>query len=159
MLAGLAGAAALHSDPAAAAPSHPDPAGQTPDNRACLACHATPGMQTTLSSGETLYLTVDEEVYNASVHGRIGYACVQCHTDISGYPHPALTAATRRDLTLQLYRSCAACHPSMFQATLDSVHQVALGGRQHGGGGLHRLSRRPRRPASSRAEKPNPANL
>jgi hypothetical protein len=83
-------------------------------------------MQTTLASGEGLYLTVDPQVYNDSVHGKMGYACVQCHTDITGYPHPALTAPTHRDLTLELYRSCQACHPTMFQEVLDSVHQKAL---------------------------------
>jgi predicted CXXCH cytochrome family protein len=85
-------------------------------------------MQTTLASGETLYLTVDPAVYNASIHGSKGYACIQCHTDISGFPHPEITAQTARDYTLEMAQSCAGCHPSYYDATLDGVHQQALAG-------------------------------
>lgn len=97
-------------------------------NETCLACHAAPGMRTTLPSGETLVLTVDPEVYAGSVHGRQGYACVQCHTDIRDFPHRPLTAQTRRDVTLLYYQSCARCHQDKYEATLDSVHQKALAG-------------------------------
>ncbi len=95
-------------------------------NETCLACHGNPGMQTTLPSGEILYLTVDPGVYAESVHGKQGYACVQCHTDIRDYPHRPLTAQTRRDVTLLYYQNCARCHQDKYQATLDSVHQQAL---------------------------------
>lgn len=95
-------------------------------NETCLACHATPGMQTTLPSGEILYLTVDPQVYATSVHGQQGYACVQCHTDIRDYPHRPLTAQSRRDVSLLYYQNCARCHQDKYQATLDSVHQKAL---------------------------------
>jgi hypothetical protein len=96
------------------------------DNETCLACHNAPGMQMTLPSGEILYLTVERETYNNSVHGKGGYACVQCHTDITGYPHPPRTVATQREYTLELYRSCIRCHQDKYDATLDSVHQKAL---------------------------------
>jgi hypothetical protein len=125
-IAALVTAAGLIMAPASAATSEPSPAQEVPDNQTCFACHATPGMQTTLLSGEPLYLTVDPDVYNNSVHGKMGYACVQCHTNITGYPHPGLAMATHRDLTLSLYRSCQACHPTMFQEVLDSTHQKAL---------------------------------
>ena len=124
LLLGLAVAGAFwYAGYAATSPAPPAPA---PDNQACLACHATPGMQTKLPDGEVLYLTVDPNTYNDSVHGKIGYACVQCHTDITGYPHPKLTVETRRDYTLSMYRVCADCHPTMFAQTLDSVHAKAL---------------------------------
>lgn len=95
-------------------------------NETCLSCHATPGMETTLPSGEILYLTVDPEVFNNSTHGKNGYACVQCHTDISEYPHRPLEAQTRRDVSLLYYQNCARCHHDKYDATLDSVHQQAL---------------------------------
>lgn len=95
-------------------------------NETCLSCHATPGMQTTLPSGEVLVLTVNAETYENSVHGKQGYACVQCHTDIREYPHRPLTAQTRRDVTLLYYQNCARCHHDKYNATLDSVHQAAL---------------------------------
>jgi hypothetical protein len=98
-------------------------------NEMCLACHAAPGMQTTLPSGEVLYLTVNPLVYDSSVHGERGMLCIHCHTNITGYPHPEITVSTRRDLSLQLYRaSCIHCHPAHYGAVLDSVHQVALAG-------------------------------
>jgi len=102
---------------------------QDDPNEACFACHARPGFQTTLPSGEVLYLTVDPQVYGNSVHGEQGFLCVHCHGNITGYPHPPLTAASRRDLSLSLYRtSCIDCHPAEYDTTLDSVHQVALAG-------------------------------
>jgi len=100
---------------------------QEDPNEACLACHAQPGMQTTLPSGETLYLTVDPEVFRASVHGQEGFLCVHCHTDLDGYPHPPSTAQNRRELSLALYRaSCIECHSDMYDMNLDGVHQKAL---------------------------------
>lgn len=111
-----------------AAESEPVPPVQGIDNKSCFGCHATPGMQVELPSGEPLYLTVDRITFNTATHGRLGYACVQCHTNIRGYPHDPITAATRRDFTLQLYTSCAQCHQDKYDATLDSVHQKALAG-------------------------------
>ncbi len=127
VLAAAAIAAVALSHPAAAAQGLPAPASQGGvDDDTCLACHDTPGMQITLPSGEILYLTVDRVTFKTSTHGRLGYACVQCHTDISGFPHPEQMATTRRDFTLQMYTSCARCHEEKYQATLDSVHQRAL---------------------------------
>jgi hypothetical protein len=102
------------------------PQAQGVANETCLTCHATPGLQTTLPSGEILYLTVDPEVFNNSTHGQQGYACVQCHTDIREYPHRALSAETRRDVSLLYYQNCFRCHQDKYDATLDSVHQQAL---------------------------------
>lgn len=96
------------------------------DNETCLACHAPPSTQITLPSGEPLYLGVDRDTYNQSVHGEKGYACVQCHTEITDFPHPPLDAATRRDVTLEMNESCGRCHAGMSEATQDSVHQQAL---------------------------------
>jgi hypothetical protein len=106
--------------------AYPSPPVQTVGNDTCLACHSTPGFQTGLASGETLYLTVDSGAYANSTHGALGYACVQCHTNISGFPHDPITAETRRDFSLNLYTSCARCHQDKYDATLDSVHQKAL---------------------------------
>jgi hypothetical protein len=112
--------------PVAAQPSQSLPTVQDVGNEACLVCHNIPGLHITLPSGELLYLTVDEEVYASSVHGQLGHTCVECHTDISGFPHQPLLATTRRQFTLQLYRSCAECHQNEYETGLDSVHQVAL---------------------------------
>ena len=75
-------------------------------NDYCLSCHDTPGLRTTMPSGEELYIGVDSEIFNSSAHGQLGYACVQCHTDKKEYPHPEKTflkkinqGATLPDLT------------------------------------------------------------
>ncbi len=102
---------------------------QETGNEGCLACHGQPGLQTTLPSGEALYLTVDAEVYNNSVHGQAGMICAHCHTNTVEYPHAPIQAQTRRDYALERYRdSCVLCHAEMYDVTLDSVHQVALAG-------------------------------
>jgi len=107
---------------------------QNPANDTCLACHSQPGMRTTLPSGEVLYLTVDPNVYNASVHGKQNQACIQCHPDVDPQAHPKGEAAwqdlgvrTRRDLSLKLYReACVKCHPDQYAANLDGAHQKAI---------------------------------
>jgi hypothetical protein len=121
-----AGLIALVSSPVAASEDPPAVQGEGISIEDCLSCHEVPGLQTTLPSGEILNLTVDRATYLSSVHGRLGYACVQCHTDITDVPHAPIQADTRRDFTLLLYTTCARCHESMYQQTLDSVHQVAL---------------------------------
>lgn len=92
----------------------------------CLSCHDSPGTRTTLESGEYLYIAVDSVTHVTSVHGRQGYACVQCHTDIDGYPHREIPATTRREYTLAMYGLCERCHASNYEATMDSTHQMAL---------------------------------
>ena len=94
-------------------------------NQSCLACHADPNLGMLLQNGEQLSLFIDSGVYAQSVHGQIGYACVQCHTVLRGYPHPSFQAADRRDLSLQLYAACQRCHSGEYQGTLDSAHEQA----------------------------------
>jgi hypothetical protein len=101
------------------------PALQGSGNDACLACHGQPGMVFTFENGEQISLSVDREAFEASVHGEEGFACVLCHTDIGDYPHPPLTATTRRDFNVQLYQACRPCHQVEYERTLDSVHQRA----------------------------------
>jgi hypothetical protein len=103
-------------------------AAQEGDNASCIGCHSTPGLNTTLPSGEVLPLTVDPNVYLHSVHGEKGMACVACHTNITGYPHPELTARDRRDFQLERYTQCQSCHQDQYNGTLDSNHARALGG-------------------------------
>jgi hypothetical protein len=114
------------ADPVGAAPADPSPPKQEISNETCLGCHAAPGQTTEFPSGELLYITIDPDVFYSSVHGQAGYACVQCHSDITGYPHPPLGANTRRDYVVDHYRTCARCHEDKYTMTLDSVHQKAL---------------------------------
>lgn len=92
----------------------------------CLSCHGTPGLRTKLPSGEDLYISVDPQIYYGSSHGSLGYACIQCHTNIREYPHPENTASNIRDYSLQTYENCRKCHEANYESTLDSTHGLAL---------------------------------
>ncbi|MBN2118404.1 MAG: cytochrome c3 family protein [Anaerolineales bacterium] len=76
--------------------------------------------------GQPLPITIDPEKFFASVHGVEEIACVDCHTNITGFPHPAVTASSRRDFSLELYPTCQECHLEQYEKTLDSVHQRAI---------------------------------
>ncbi len=94
-------------------------------NQSCLACHADPNLSMPLGDGSQLSLTIDPEIYQQSVHGQGGYACIQCHTGLRDYPHPSFQATDRRDATLQLYRACQGCHSGEYERTQDSAHEQA----------------------------------
>jgi hypothetical protein len=122
--------AAMSSSPASAAMAVA-PAGQppaAPSNDKCLVCHGEPGQSISLPSGEPLSISVVAETFAHSVHGQAELACVDCHPGNAEFPHPAVTAQTRRDYVLQRYTVCADCHADKYEATLDSVHQKALAG-------------------------------
>ena len=98
-------------------------------NQACLECHVTPEMVMPLPSGEELYLTIDPITYRTSVHGQEGYACVQCHTDITGFPHPELEAENLRDVAVYMSQSCQGCHQESAEAYSQGAHaeEIASG--------------------------------
>src|SRR3972149_2468393 len=83
--------------------------------------HAPPGQTITPPSSEPLYISVEAEVFEDSVHGQQGLACVDCHPGNAEFPHPAVTAQSRREYVLQRYTACAECHADKYKATLHSV--------------------------------------
>jgi predicted CXXCH cytochrome family protein len=97
----------------------------TPPDEECLACHQQEGM-TTEFGGQPVPLTIDPEAFSDSAHGVEEVACVDCHTDITGFPHPAVTASSPRDFSMQRYLTCQECHLEQYESTLDSVHQKAI---------------------------------
>ena len=116
--------ASRSSGPAALPTMPPTPTGA--DNQVCLGCHSNPAQQMKASNGDIISLYVDSDALKNSVHGAKNVACVMCHTNISGYPHPEYKPADRRQVTLDLYQACKQCHADNYQKTLDSVHQRAL---------------------------------
>jgi nitrate/TMAO reductase-like tetraheme cytochrome c subunit len=102
----------------------PDPL--TIGDDVCLGCHEQPGQSMPLENGELLDLTVYPEEYAASIHGKLGYACVQCHRTVGNYPHPPETAASLREFTIQMNKTCSTCHEPEALLTQDSVHATAL---------------------------------
>jgi predicted CXXCH cytochrome family protein len=129
---GLAGVLLLGlalASPAGAAKAPKDPPLQgKPSNDYCLGCHSQAGMARTLPNGDILPLMIDPTFFRESVHNEANLSCVDCHTDITTYPHPALTAESRRAVSLQLYTMCSSCHQDQYNKVLDSVHQQALAG-------------------------------
>ena len=128
-LAGLAlgvfllfGVMFFSTTPAAAAPSSQS---EPPTDETCLACHQQPGM-TAQVGGQPLPVTIDPAKFAASVHGTEQVACVDCHSNITGFPHPQVIAGSPRDFSLQLYPICQQCHTEQYAKTLDSVHQRAF---------------------------------
>ncbi len=99
-----------------------------PTNAFCLGCHGKPGMLKSMPNGDTLSLTIDEQSFKHGVHNEENVACVDCHTNITAFPHPALDATSDRAVTLQFYTSCKNCHAEQYNKVLDSVHQKALAG-------------------------------
>jgi nitrate/TMAO reductase-like tetraheme cytochrome c subunit len=120
----------LLTRPVAAAPAPHSAAGPAAadkiPNETCLACHNKEGFNVPMENGEALSLNISPDAFTKSVHGEESVACVDCHTNITGFPHPPKTAKTPREFTLQLYTTCKQCHQEQFDKTLDSVHQKAL---------------------------------
>jgi len=112
----------LPATPASAAPLA---VGKKLTNDDCLACHQKEGM-TTQIGGQTLSLTIDQQKFSDSVHGEEKVACVSCHTNITSFPHPEVTASSTRNFSLEMYPTCQQCHAEQYQKVLDSVHQKAL---------------------------------
>ncbi len=94
-------------------------------NDVCLGCHGKPGLSMKLKDNDILDLYVNPATYDAYIHGKNGYACVQCHTNLGDYPHPEFSATDTRDVTLQLTKVCDRCHSGEYNLTMDSVHAAA----------------------------------
>ncbi|MBT3336567.1 MAG: ammonia-forming cytochrome c nitrite reductase subunit c552 [Anaerolineae bacterium] len=100
----------------------------TLSNDECMACHGESGMTLTLESEEILWLSIDANKFTNSVHNLEEVACVDCHTDITAFPHPERSAHSLRELSLELYTSCKECHSEQYDKTLDSMHERTLAG-------------------------------
>lgn len=127
----LVAAAALTSRADAAKAHGPVlyPASQDkPSNDYCLGCHNQSNLNKTLPSGETLSLFIDPNLFDHGVHNQENIVCVDCHTNISAFPHPDFKAEDLRQVSIQLYTSCQNCHADQYNKVLDSVHQKALAG-------------------------------
>jgi len=96
---------------------------------ACLECHSQPDMALPLPNGDILNLTVNETHHKLSIHGRNGYSCVQCHTDIDGFPHERFAAQSQREATVYFSQACANCHDDVdhLYQTGDHAKLIAEG--------------------------------
>ncbi len=103
----------------------PNSQGDKPSNDFCLACHQEEGIDLTLGQ-ESLSVTINPTQFGLSVHSKEGMACVDCHSNISEYPHPSVKVKNVRDFTLSFLDTCKECHEEQYTKTHDSVHQTAF---------------------------------
>ena len=111
------------------AQSEDDPEPQqidTTSNLYCLSCHAEANNPVQLPSGESLNIQVVVADFANSTHDRNKISCVQCHKDISGFPHPIKTAQTLHEYQLQRDTACVECHEVQANQTKDSIHGLLL---------------------------------
>ena len=101
-------------------------ADQMPTDDYCLGCHSKPGQAVTMQNGDTLSISIDQQVFAASVHGSSGLTCTACHSEITTFPHPANTARSAREYSIQNGPACKNCHKDKYDLIMDSVHQTAL---------------------------------
>jgi hypothetical protein len=103
--------------------------GESLSNEYCLLCHSQSGREWVLPSGEVLSLTVDDNMLDASVHGRYNpegaLLCSDCHVD-HRFPHEPQASQTIREFQLERYASCRNCHEDQYSHAQDSVHGEAL---------------------------------
>ncbi len=88
----------------------------------CLDCHTAPDQTMALASGEALYITMDGDLFAASVHGQAAVTCRDCHSEITAYPHDPLTARTLRQVTAEKSTACQECHDGQAVRVADSIH-------------------------------------
>ncbi len=110
-------------------PLFDNPSQEAIEKEACLVCHQVEGMVLPLENGDELYLTIDPEGFATSVHGQMDFDCVTCHTNITGYPHPELSAVDRRAVSVLLTQACTTCHqePAAQYAQGQHAQKFAMG--------------------------------
>lgn len=102
------------------------------DNDDCLECHGQKDMFLPLASGEQVDLHVDRILFRSSVHGRLGYACVQCHTDITDFPHAEVNFENARQLTIEMSKACGSCHEAELDQYTEGYHSEYLNSEEPG---------------------------
>ncbi len=91
-------------------------------NEDCLLCHSDKELKKEDSSGRSVSLFVDEELFRRSVHGT--NLCVSCHSDLKAeHPDDNIAAQTV---------NCGGCHEEQSKSYGVSAHAVAL---REGNGG------------------------
>lgn len=96
------------------------------EDRQCLACHSTPGLEAKVASGEMLPLNVDAKAFGDSAHGMLG--CTVCHSDIAMPNHPPAKSpvASLRENSIAMTRVCRTCHGEVFKQYEGSTHAALL---------------------------------
>jgi hypothetical protein len=96
------------------------------EDKACLDCHAKPGISKTMAGGETLPLYIAPRGFAESVHNSSG--CEGCHSDIDAKAHSKepKAAKSKREHQLGLMETCRDCHKKTMKQYEDSVHSAQV---------------------------------
>jgi hypothetical protein len=91
--------------------------------KACLGCHATPGMTKTFQDKGTLSVQIDEGHFKNTVHGFV--TCTGCHSAVSLDTHPASKYGTKQEFVHTLSNACKTCHADE-QIMANPLHQRVI---------------------------------
>jgi len=91
------------------------------NNTVCLGCHDNPAFAIPRPDGTPRSLYVDSAKYAASVHGKMQFPCVTCHSQITQLPHKKPTM-TRAEWRRSIPDLCGNCHAKERAAYGKSVH-------------------------------------
>lgn len=101
--------------------------GLSSEDKACLECHAKPGLRMTLAGGQTLAAYVPARGFAASVHNASG--CEACHSDVDLAKHgkqQPRKIASKRAFSAELMETCRDCHKKAVKQYEDSVHSALV---------------------------------
>jgi hypothetical protein len=156
LLAGLFSTSRIPSAEASSAAQSATPTPQGPVGHVgmmsnsidCLVCHSNPDLMGSSADGQEVSLAVDQDVLNASMHGRLG--CGACHRTIKSYPHTdgqqaacslchtnlgsgqpvtyPLPHPNLRAQTAKLNEGCYTCHELVYKKFLTGMHARNLNG-------------------------------
>ncbi len=108
----------------AAAPVN-QPVQQIISNDTCMVCHSNQDIQTKLPSGETLFVHIDKDAFDAGVHSQNKVTCVGCHSEIIYVPHEKTSAKDLREVATLNSAGCQKCHSEETDKAMHGVHQKA----------------------------------
>jgi hypothetical protein len=96
------------------------------EDKVCIECHAQPGLEKTLASGERLSLSIPPKRFAESVHNSSG--CDGCHSEIDLKDHGKAkkTIASKREYSLGMMETCRDCHKKIVKLYQDSVHAALV---------------------------------
>ena len=95
-------------------------------DKICLGCHGTAGLEKKLADGGTLSLHIDGSAFAGSVHSAVG--CAACHADVDLRTHPARAPKIKsaREYTVARVEACKSCHEDKFKLYETSIHATLL---------------------------------
>ena len=92
--------------------------------KACMSCHARPGLVAVYKDQEKRQVTITEEQFRDSAHKFL--PCTGCHTGFPNKgPHTKSKALTREQLSIQVAATCRRCHTNE-QLNRNPLHKQIL---------------------------------